>query len=90
MTETCEAEVADDSAVILHVFKQKVLSTKFLNHNSWHRVYNLLSRKLLKRIKSATFGTSYLNKMGFLLYAVFQIKNPDSVFFQHRPTQRSV
>lgn len=67
MTETCEAEVADHSAVILHVFEQKVLSTKSLNHNSWHGVYNLLSRKLLKRIKSATFGTSYLKKMGFLL-----------------------
>lgn len=87
---TCEAEVADHSAVILHVLEQKVISKKFLNHNSWHGVYNLLSRKLFKRIKSATFGTSYLNKMGFLLYAVFQIQNPDSVFFQYRPTQRSV
>lgn len=47
MTEKCEAEVVDHSAVILHVFEQKVLSKKFLNHNSWHGVYNLLSRKLL-------------------------------------------
>lgn len=47
MTETCEAEVAGHSAMILHVFEQKVVSTKFLNHNSWHGVYNLLSRKLL-------------------------------------------
>lgn len=78
MTETCEAEVADHSAVILHVFEQKVLSTKFLNHNSWHGVYNLLSRKIFKGDQICYFCDKLFKKDGFSLICGFS--DPESRF----------